>query len=761
MTDNLKTSKGKTRPAAPEEGFWRRAARSPLCLSLLLALVTVAVYLPAAQNGFVNYDDSDYVTVNPHVQGGLTRENVVWAFTKGHSSNWHPLTWLSHMLDREMFGETGRGWHFLNQLFGVVDTDEAAPGPHLVNVLFHVVNTVLLFLVLRELTGAMWRSAMVAALFALHPLHVESVAWISERKDVLSTMFFLLTLWAYARYGRLEAACGAQNEPVVGNPATQRPTSGSKGATRKDKATKASPAPGHVAAAPVSRGLTHYILALVFFASGLMSKPMLVTVPFVLLLVDYWPLQRVGFGNLRCWGRLAIEKIPYFILVAGSCVVTFIVQRKGGAVSTSLTLGARVANAVVSYMRYIRKLFWPGDLSVLYPHPGHWPVWPVAICTVLLVAMTIAALWFGRGHRYLLVGWLWYLGTLVPVIGFVQVGIQSMADRYTYIPAIGLFIIIVWGVSDLAMTAAGEGAGWRPWPEGALAAVAAVVLALCAWLTVKQVQIWRNSETLFRHAIEATPRNYLAYNNLGYFLGGKGKTAEAMEYYEASLRINPTYEDALNNLGYGYANQKKYAAAIEKYEAALRTRPRHPEVHNNLGNALAEMGRVDEAISHYKITLEQVPEHADAHNNLGIALAMKGKIEEAIPQFHLAIRYKPGNASAHSNLGNALAAQHKLDEAQKEYQETLRLKPDDARAHNNLGNVFAETGRVEEAIKEYREALRLNADNPEAHFNLGLALVRVNSREEAITHFQEALRLKPDYPQIREQLQKLGAGAAK
>ncbi len=761
MTDKTKTPPTKTGPSETGDGVWRRWARSPVVLSVLLAMVTAAVYLPVVRNGFVNYDDSDYVTTNPYVQGGLTRANAAWAFTTGHSSNWHPLTWLSHMLDREMFGEKGRKPEFVISLFQLQDSADAAPGPHLVNVLFHVANTVMLFWLLRGLTGAVWRSAMVAALFALHPLHVESVAWISERKDVLSTLFFLLTLWAYGRYGRSDRTVPAAAEEADEIPGKQKRERGARGATKQERAKKANPAPVMVAAETSPYRLLFYMLALVFFVLGLMSKPMLVTTPFVLLLLDYWPLRRVELADGRRWARLVAEKVPYFVLVAGSSVVTFMVQQKGGAVSTSLSVGARVENTWVSYVRYIRKLFWPSDLSVLYPHPGTWPAGEVAACAALVMAMTLAAVWFGRNRRYVAVGWFWYLGTLVPVIGLVQVGIQSMADRYTYVPAIGLFILIVWLVSDLALETTEDGAISDLWPGGVLAAGGMCVLVICGMLTVGQIQVWRNSETLFRQAIEVTRNNYLAYNNLGYYLGGRGKTAEAMQYYEASLKINPNYEDALNNLGYGYANEKQYARAIEKYEAALRLKPRHPEVHNNLGNALAEIGKVDEAIEHYRVTLDQIPEHADAHNNLGIALAMKGRLDEAIPEFHLAIRYKPSNASAHSNLGNALAAQHKLDEALKEYDETLRLKPDDARAHNNLGNVFAEKGRVEEAIKEYREALRLNADNPEAHYNLGLALLKLNNRDEAIVHLKEALRLKPDYPQIREELRKLGVEGGK
>jgi tetratricopeptide (TPR) repeat protein len=698
---------------------WRETMRRPAVLCLLLALCTFVVFLPVARQGFVNYDDSDYVTENPHVLGGLNWANIVWAFTTGHASNWHPLTWLSHMLDCQIFGSNA--------------------GPqHLVSVGFHIANTLLLFLLLRRMTGALWRSALVAALFAWHPLHVESVAWASERKDVLSAFFFLLTLGAYVRYVEVQSPKSKAQSPT----------------TASNKA----PSPSRI----TYHASRYFLLSLSLFALGLMSKPMLVTLPFVLLLLDYWPLRRFELSTLNPQPstlrssatedgatllRLVAEKVPFFLLAAASSVITFIVQRKGGAVSTSLSVGARIANALVSYIRYIGKTFWPVDLSILYPHPGRWPAWQVIASAVLLLAIFAAVLWLARKQSYLAVGWLWFCGTLVPTIGLVQVGIQSMADRYTYLPLIGLFIMLVWGANELIPD--------RPWRAQALAIGGVSWLAASALLTERQVQFWRDSEALFGHAVKVTRDNYLAYNNLGFYLSGKGRTVEAMENYCQALKINPAYEDALNNMGYALAGQKKFAEAIPFYDAALRVRPLHAEVHNNLGNALSETGQIDDAIQHYLIVLTQKPDHADAHNNLGIALAMKGKLDEAIPHFQAAIRSKPSYASAHSNLGNALAAQHKLDAAINEYKEALRLKPDDAQAQNNLGNALTEQGAVEEAIGHYREALRLNADNPEAQFNLAQALLHQNKREEAVAHLTEALRLKPDYTEARTQLNSL------
>jgi len=681
----------------------------PGLLCLLLALSTFAIYLGVAGNDFINYDDQDYVAENMHVRSGLGWKNVEWAFKTGHSSNWHPLTWISHMADCQMFGmQPGR--------------------MHLVSVGFHAANVVLLFLVLRGMTGAVWRSLMVAALFALHPLHVESVAWVSERKDVLSAFFFLLTIGAYARYARDRSR--AENPGQAASPAGSSPV-------------------------PVTQWSVFYLLSVLFFLLGLLSKPMLVTTPFVLLLIDYWPMRRFGIPGAGSQSgavlRVLREKIPFFALSAVSSIITFQAQKKGGAVSTVLSMGDRAANALVSYARYIRKMFWPDDLAVFYPHPGHWPWWAVVVCAAFLLVISAVVLISGRRRPYLMMGWLWFIGMLIPVIGLVQVGLQSMADRYAYLPSIGLLIMVVWGASDLLAQRLPPA-----WRSGALAAGGAAALVACENLTGRQIEFWRNSQTLFQHTIEVTPDNYLAHNYLGFWFFGKGRLAEALEQYHLALKINPGYEDALDNLGNALASQGKLDEAIPLYEAALRTRPNQAELHNNFGNALARIGKIDEAIPHYLVALAQNPEYADAHNNLGIALAMQGEEDEAISHFHDAIRYKPDYASAHSNLGNALSARHRLDEAITEFRESLRLKPDDARAHNNLGNALFKQGRMEEAVGHYREALRLSPDNnPEAHYNLGLSLARLGRRDDARGHFAEALRLKPDYTDAAHQIELL------
>jgi tetratricopeptide (TPR) repeat protein len=495
---------------------------------------------------------------------------------------------------------------------------------------------------------------------------------------------------------------------------------------------------------------------------------MVVTLPFVLLLLDYWPLKRIAECGMRnaesrkqktasvpesrvSW--LILEKVPFFVLAAASSVATFLVQRKGGAVSSSLPFPARLANALVSYLRYVGKIFWPQNLSVLYPHPGSWPTLLIVSAAVFLIAITVVVLFAQRSHPYLLVGWLWFLGTLVPVIGIVQVGVQSMADRYTYVPAIGLFIMIAWGVPDLL-------GRWeqRNW---ALGAGSTLSLIACLALTHKQVQYWQNGETLFRHVVDATKDNYLACNNLGFYLENHNKPDEAMTWYEKSLAINPNYEDAQNNLGHLLASKDRNEEAIIHYQIALRIKPSLVEAHNNLGNALAALGKQDDAIAEYQAALHYNADDEDAHNNLGIARAMQGRLDEAIQLLTEAVRLKPSDAGAHSNLGNAFAAQRKFDDAIQQYKIALQLKPQDAQARNNLANVLIEEGRLDEARDNYLTALKLNPQNPEANYNLGMLLLRQNKPEEALAHFSEALRLKPDYAEARQRLEALKAGVGK
>jgi tetratricopeptide (TPR) repeat protein len=609
----------------------RSALNRPGVVCLLLAVITLAVFWPVRRANFVSLDDPDYVTANPHVQQGLTRESVRWAFGAGYASNWHPLTWLSHMLDVELFG--------------------ASPaGPHLVNLALHATNTVLLFFILRLFTGAHWRSAMVAVLFALHPLHVESVAWVAERKDVLSTLFGLLTLGAYGKYVSTAGGREAGKEALA-------------------------PAP--------SKGL-FYFVALVFFALGLLAKPMLVTLPFVLLLLDYWPLGRGGKAEARgpdgpaifprpsTLGGLVLEKLPFLFLAAVSCVLTIRAQRGAVQTWTEFSAGMRIENAIVACVRYLGKTFWPVNLAVPYPHPGHWPAPVVIGSAVLVAALSAVALWFGRRLPFVVTGWFWFLGTLVPVIGLVQVGIQSLADRYTYVPLIGIFIGVVWSARAVI----------RRWRIPAVAAVglAIAVLGACAVRTRVQLSYWQNSESLFRHAIAVTRNNALAHYSLGYALAQKGDLDEAISHYQQALRI----------------------------------RSDSAEILENLGNALVNRGRYDEAIRCYESALRLEPNRASIPGGLGAAFFNTRRLDQAGEQFGLFLREFPGDAAAHFNLGNVFALQNRWQDAVAEYTQAVLWAPRSPKYHFALGAAFAQTGRRDAAITELKEALRLKPDNAEA-----------------------------------------------
>jgi tetratricopeptide (TPR) repeat protein len=656
---------------------WRTGAA---CVAL--AAATLAVFGGAMLCKFVNYDDPAYITSNLDLRHGLTLRSVEWAFTTGAASNWHPLTWLSHLADVEFFGMEP-AWH------------------HLTSVLLHTINGVLLFLILRRTTGAFWRSAFVAALFALHPMRVESVAWVSERKDVLSTMFWMLTVWAYVRY-----ADDLKSE--------------------------------------ISNFKFFYGLSLVFFGLGLMSKPMLVTLPFVLLLLDYWPLARWRRGV----GMLVAEKIPFLLLAAASSVVTFWVQRQGGAVAsiTGVPLGARLGNAFVSYVRYLAKIFWPARLSVLYPYPhsGYWPWWEVAGAVALLAAITVWVIRRARAQPYLAVGWFWFVGMLVPAIGLVQVGIQSMADRYTYVASVGVFIMVAWEANELIKT--------QRWILGTAAALA---VGACVVLTPLQVAHWRTSDTLFQRAVQVTDDNYLAYNNLGFELSNQGEHEKAMTYFQKSLAINPQYDEAHNNLGFSLAALGRYPEATNEYIKALSLNPRLTEAHNNLGIALGHLGLADAGMHEYQVALEENPRHAGAHNNYGVALALRGRLDDAIVQFRLALASQEDYLSAHSDLGNALAMKGDLEGAIREYEYCLKLDPKDPQVRNNLGNALSQQGKLAAAAAQYEMALSLKPDNPQAHFNLGYCLARQGRLEAAKEQYTLALQQQPDYPEARRQLESL------
>ena len=625
-----------------------------IAIPLVLALVTLAVFWQVRGHDFINLDDEQYVTHNPHVRGGLTAGNVTWALTTTHASNWHPLTWLSHQLDVQFFG-----------------MDPA--GHHLVSLFFHVANTLLLLFLLNRMTQTFWQSAAVAFLFALHPLHVESVAWVAERKDVLSTFFLLLTLWAYFIYTR-------------------------------------------------SPGIVRMIPVVAFFALGLLSKPMLVTLPFVLLLLDYWPLGRYfapekpaphPLPGIEAPGKkkkqkkteieerppvapkrkepsaaavvpwaLVTEKIPLFALTILSSIITFLAQQRGGAMSPldDISLLKRLGNALISYASYIVKTVFPQGLAVFYPYPAGIAAWQVLGSAALVGTMTFLAVRCRKQYPFAFVGWFWYLGTLVPVIGIVQVGMQAMADRYTYVPHIGLFIAVVWGAGDLASR--------QPRGRKILAALTGVVFASLTVMTWNQISHWRSSITLFEHALRVTEQNSLAHLNFGVALNRTGKGREAAGHYREALRINPNSSGG----------------------------------HFNLANYYFSTGQKDEALQHFKEAIRIRPDYANAHSNLGVLLASQRRYEEAATHYEKALRIEPANAGFHYNYGAALANQGRLPEAAGQFRDALALRPNYAEAHNDFGKVLMMERKTAEAASHFREALRIRPNFTDARRNLDIVL---------------------------------------
>ena len=606
-------------------------------ICLALALVTTALYWPVTHHNFVNFDDDDYITNNSHVQAGLTWAGVIWAFQSGAAANWHPLTWLSHMLDCQLYG--------LNP-----------GGHHSTNLLFHVANTLLLFLLLRQLTGlrpnggaaspqagALWRSAFVAALFAWHPLHVESVAWAAERKDVLSAFFWMLALMAYTRYAqkrsRVEGRGSRENSAV---PALD------------------------------SRLWTlDYGLALLFFACGLMSKPMVVTLPFVLLLLDFWPLNRFSSFQFQISSseepstlnhqpstesafRLIYEKLPFFALTLAASVVTYFVQTSGRALWSpgDLTFSSRVANALWAYERYISKTFWPADLSIFYPYPHHWPAGLVIGAALLLAIWSGLLIWRARQNPCLFVGWFWFLGTLIPTIGLVQVGSQSMADRYMYIPSVGLFILVVWGFNNLL--------NWRPHWRRITTFAGGVALAGCLVCTEIQLSYWQNSIKLFRHAIEVTTDNFVAYTCLGETLSDLGLKKEAMMLCAEAVKIAPNSPVAQYNFGMALLQNNRLDEALAHLDAAARLAPHNSEVQYNFGLFLLLHNKPDEAASHFAATLVERPDFAEAHYRLAQALSQQHKSKEAIFHYREALRLKPEFPEAKAALDQILSTNPNL-----------------------------------------------------------------------------------------------------
>ena len=650
-----------------------------LLICLLLLCAVFAAYAPVYHFDFVSFDDPDYAAENPHVRAGLTPEGAIWAFTSSYAANWVPLTWLSHMTDWSLFG-----FH--------------AGAHHVTSVILHGLSTLLLFAVLYRMTGERWPSALVAFLFGLHPLHVESVAWIAERKDVLSGLFWFLTIWAYIRY-------------------TER------------------------------QGAVRYAMLLAAFSMGLLAKPMMVTLPFVLLLLDVWPLGRASaLGGQTTTAVLVREKVPLFVLAAGASVATYLVQRGGGAVISmeSISSGERLANAFLSYLTYLGQTLWPAGLAVFYPFPQKLPWWQGAGCAAAVLGITVLLARVFRRAPFLLVGWLWYLGTLVPVIGIVQVGEQARADRYTYVPLVGIFIMLAWSAATAV----------RRWPgtKWAVCGVLAAVSVACLVLTRMQVGYWKDSESLFRHAIDVTQGNYVAYNNLGVVERDRHRLTQAMADYREALRIRPSSLEAHSNLSEALLKEGRLDEATVQILETLRLKPDSAEGHVNLGAALDKRGKLDAAMAEYREALRLAPENAVAHSGLGGVLADLGRTEEGLRELREALRLRPEYADGYYSLGWLLATQGRAAEAIPNFQEAIRLDPDDTEAHYNLGTALAAEGRLGEAMVEFQAALRLKPDYANAHLNLGKVLANGGRMQEAAAEFAAALRADPNLKEAREAL---------
>jgi tetratricopeptide (TPR) repeat protein len=626
-TRPAETAQAESEPTAPTLKLFVIRYRSEILVCLLLVIATAAVYWRLNSHQFINLDDDVYVYENATVRAGLTMHGFRWAITTFQAANWHPLTWLSHMLDVQLFG--------------------LKAGRHLyTNLALHILNSLLLFLALRRMTGAVWRSAFVAALFALHPLHVESVAWVSERKDVLSGLFFMLTLYAYAVY------------------------------------------------AEKSDSWPRYLLVIAGLLLGLTAKPMLVTMPFVLLLLDYWPLHRLQWNPPEGAKALFLkalplirEKVPLFALIVASSVVTYMAQQHGGAVKSfsRFSLAERLVNVLAAYGIYLRKMLLPIDLAVYYPfEQSHPPAQLIATALVLFGTSTLT-IFAARRYDYLRTGWLWYLGMLVPVIGFVQVGEQALADRYTYLPLIGLFVMVAWGVADLIK-------GWR-YRRLIAALTAAAIVATLSVLTWRQVQRWRDNETLYGHTLAVTSNNYVILTNLGYALAKSGRRAEGIELLNEALQIEPGFFEAENSLGAALLQAKRPEEALPHFEIALSRNPDSAKVHSNMGAALGTLGRLDEAVAHLREALGLDPTYPNSSFNLGIILLTQKKNEEALQRLAEAVQLQPEGAETHNAYGYALLVEKRPAEAIEQFQIALNLNPNYAQAQKNLRNAQIQLGQ--------------------------------------------------------------------
>ena len=647
-------------------------------LYLLLVLAPLCVYWPVSHHDFINFDDDLYVTDNPQVKSGITQDGLAWSFSfkNKEKTYWHPVTWLSHMLDVQLYGmEPGRH--------------------HLTNVLIHIANTLLLFVVLHRMTGHIWRSALVAALFALHPINVESVVWVAERKNVLSTFFWMLTLLLYAYY-------------------TEQPR------------------------------LTRYIAMLGVFVLGLLAKPMLVTLPFVLLLLDYWPLGRFMLGRplrdqLASAFNLILEKLPLLIFSGLSVYLSSAsVQGVGGMKSfQSVPLSLRLSNAVVSNIKYVAQTIWPHNLVVFYPYPESIPMWQVIGALILLLGITLLVFWALKRRPYLAVGWLWYLGTLVPVMGLIQVGLwPAMADRWAYVPLIGLFIMTAWWIPDFTQSRAGRASHRK-----GLATLVLVILAALLVSTWTQIRYWESSMTLFQHALGVNSKNWVAHNNLGTALAALGRNTEAYAHFSEALKLNPKSARAHVNAGVELLGQGKIDAAISQFRIGLQLKTGFAESHNNLGLALFRKGKLEEAIRHFQLAVKFKPHYADARRNLKLAVSIHQKLNLAVTNLGEAIDFGALDLNLDDRLENLLNRKRELDQIISRLNKSLALQPGFNKLDNNDIPIVTETKkRYEKALPLFWEVNQLRPDSASAYYHIACIYARQDLIQESINYLDQAIQ---------------------
>jgi protein O-mannosyl-transferase len=647
---------------------------------VILAIVTIISFASVFQNGFISYDDPAYVVKNEHVRSGLSPSTIAWAFTATIEANWHPLTWLSHELDYSLFGLDAQ-YH------------------HAMNLFIHLLTSIMVFLLFESMTGEQWQSAFIACVFAIHPLHVESVAWIAERKDVLSGFFWFATMLAYVRYTRSSAK-------------------------------------------------RWYVVALILFMLGLMSKPMLVSLPFVLLLIDYWPLERLQFGKIQTRDkigfpalpikRILLEKIPFLIFSVISSIITFLVQQQGGsmAISSRLPMDERLTNAVVAYCKYIGKIFVPTDLAFFYPHPlGSLELWQIIGSIGIILLITFIAWKNFNTEKYFVIGWFWFLGTLIPVIGIVQVGLQSMADRYMYTPIIGIAIILAWGMPAMSRRIKLN--------KNIPVAAFAMTVPLMMWGTYTQTTYWKDNRTLYEHALKVTSNNHIAHTNLGADLADSGKHTEALVHLREALRLWPDEILPHGNLARSLVALGERQEALAHYYWILKRKPTDPQLQNRIADVLADEGDLNGAIEHYREAFRLDSTLLLSRCKIGKLLAQQSKYDEAKAECTFVLHKDPTNSMTHDILGIIAGELKQYVEAIREFTEAIRLDSTNADAYNDLGIVYDNLGKEQDAFQMYQRAVHFNDEQWNAQFNLGTLYARRNQFADAAIHLQRAVELFP------------------